>query len=191
MFLASSLCGFGRTWGMMGRKLGVCGKSGYKNLMQRIGQKHNRLYHFLFKGTICKNEIRPLPPPKTDFPIYRLYLFPTPGAVFKAFWSSFARRTAYSGRRGRRGERLIGGRDVCGTREITGEDELGTHFWQGPLACAICGHQWRGVVEIAIAHDTPIVPLECPDCGNMTGHVVSGCVGTGHVVSGCVGGTDV
>lgn len=61
-----------------------------------------------------------------------------------------------------------------GMRPITGEDALETHFWQGLLECAICGHQWQGVVEIAIAisQAAPIIPQECPDCGNMAGHAV-------------------
>jgi hypothetical protein len=49
-------------------------------------------------------------------------------------------------------------------------------YWEGRVACSICHHgKWgnetplvRSVVPIDVGLDHPIVPLECPACGNMT-----------------------
>ena len=43
-------------------------------------------------------------------------------------------------------------------------------WWQGTAACAICNHSWQAVMEIEPGQVEPIVPLECPECGNITGH---------------------
>lgn len=54
--------------------------------------------------------------------------------------------------------------------------EPGIVWWQGPTACSICGYGTPGhavpyvqsVVPIPEGQDMPVVPLECPGCGNRT-----------------------
>lgn len=96
------------TWGMMGKKQGLSGKLRYRNTAMLIKNKYHRLYHFAFKSTIYKHKNRPLPPPKNVFPIIRLYSFPTPGEILKAFLALLARRQRTGGRRGVSGGRRIG-----------------------------------------------------------------------------------
>lgn len=55
-----------------------------------------------------------------------------------------------------------------------------SHWWQGKVRCGLCDHTWTGVVEIPKEYREPIVPMECPECGNMSGHVDDGvATGTG------------
>lgn len=51
-----------------------------------------------------------------------------------------------------------------------GEQDPNFHWWQGPVECSICGHQYRAVIEIPKELDSPIVPMECSSCGGMTCH---------------------
>ena len=43
-----------------------------------------------------------------------------------------------------------------------------THWWQGPVVCALCGHEWRAVVEIPRHLSSPGIPLQCPVCDTMS-----------------------
>jgi hypothetical protein len=42
-----------------------------------------------------------------------------------------------------------------------------THWWRGTVECGICEHEHTAVIEISTEHEEPIVPMECPSCGNM------------------------
>ena len=41
-------------------------------------------------------------------------------------------------------------------------------WWQGPVVCALCGHEWRAVVEIPRHLSSPGIPLQCPACDTMS-----------------------
>ena len=51
-----------------------------------------------------------------------------------------------------------------------GADRVAWVWWQGPCECGVCGRSWRAVVEIESVFDSPVVALECPECGHMAGH---------------------
>lgn len=48
-------------------------------------------------------------------------------------------------------------------------------WWQGRCECSICGHWQQSVVPIDEDQDSPVVPLECGECGNMTASPVEVC----------------
>lgn len=39
-------------------------------------------------------------------------------------------------------------------------------WWQGPLNCQWCQHRWQAVVPVDDGQASPIVAMECPNCGN-------------------------